>query len=262
MDSIEYDNNRRKSSCATVVPPQKGNRKLSTPLTINCKDNGRGAFYDTGSMTDMSPTTAVSSKRHLPIYPEEPSNTSILTSIRNRVLGVFSKKNNTDEERTISRASTQCENTNPQQGTGSVKHGNTTSEHSHSSTFGKNTKQFSDPNLSPGSTTVECDDDEERQGYFGFSSSKKKKSPRGWVAAILMVVVGALIAVTFVLVGLGKALGGNNTIASPQTTTTKTTSLSLTPSATVTSTVTTVSAVPIITFTVVSSPIHQPSNAN
>lgn len=255
MESIEYNNNRRKSSCATVVPPQKQNRKLSTPLSINCKDNGRSAFYDTGSMTDMSPTTAVSSRRHLPVFPEEPINTSLLSSIRNKVLGVFLKKNNTDEEQTLSRASTQCEKTASQQGTIPAKHGNSTSEHSRSSTFRKN---LSDPNLSPGSTAVGCDDDEERQGYFGLSS-KKKKSPRGWVAAILMIIVGALIAVTFVLVGLGKALGGNNTAANAQTTTS---SASLIPSATVTSTVTTVPAVPTITFTVVSPPKNQPSSTS
>lgn len=256
MDSIEYDNNRRKSSCATVVPPQKQNRKLSTPLSINCKDNGRSAFYDTGSMTDMSPTTAVSSKRHLPVFPEEPVNTSLLSSIRNKVLGVFSRRNSTDEERTISRASTQCEKTASQQESiPPAKLGNSTSEHSRSSTFRKN---LSDPSFSPGSTAVEGDDDEERQGYFGFSS-KKKKSPRGWVAAVLMIVVGALIAVTFVLVGLGKALGGSNTAANVQTTTS---SASVSISATATSTITTIPSVPTITFTVVSPSMHQPSSTS
>lgn len=66
---------------------------------------------------------------------------------------------------------------------------------------------YSDPRLSPGSTAV--DDDSERhiggEGYFGVMA-KKKRSPRGWIAAVMMIVVGALIAITFVLVGLGKAL--------------------------------------------------------
>ncbi|KAI7895769.1 uncharacterized protein EV154DRAFT_594406 [Mucor mucedo] len=65
---------------------------------------------------------------------------------------------------------------------------------------------YSDPRLSPGSTAVGDDDSEQHiGGYFG-GMAKKKRSPRGWVAAVMMIVVGALIAITFVLVGLGKAL--------------------------------------------------------
>lgn len=85
---------------------------------------------------------------------------------------------------------------------------------------------YSDPRLSPGSTAVGDDDDEERQGYFG-ATTKKKRSPRGWVAAVMMIVVGALIAITFVLVGLGKALDGNEPSKQHTTTTVVSTLTSL-----------------------------------
>lgn len=100
---------------------------------------------------------------------------------------------------------------------------------------------YSDPRLSPGSTAVGDDDDEEQQGYFSAKPTKKtKRTPRGWVAAVLMIVFGALIAVTFVLVGLGKALSGSSNVASVQnnSTATPSTSNATSPAAAASATVT------------------------
>lgn len=176
----------RKSSSATVMPP-KGIKKTPAPLRIDCK--GKNVFYDTGSMKDTDP----------------PQDQSLMASIRTIPSAIFYKfKNNLN----VSEKSTDYPTKAGPSSVGKVI------RHS-----------YSDPRLSPGSTAVGDDDDEERQGYFG-APTKKKRSPRGWVAAVMMIVVGALIAITFVLVGLGKALDGNEPINSKQQTTTTTVSTS------------------------------------
>ncbi|KAI8376217.1 uncharacterized protein BYT42DRAFT_605844 [Radiomyces spectabilis] len=43
-----------------------------------------------------------------------------------------------------------------------------------------------------------------------------KPSPRRWMTAVLMISVGTLIALTFIMIGLGKALSGNNQPVSTQ----------------------------------------------
>lgn len=67
------------------------------------------------------------------------------------------------------------------------------------------------------------------------SNKNSIKNSRGWMAAILMILVGVLIAITFILVGLGKSLSStnNNSIATNSTsTTTITITTTLTPTAT------------------------------
>lgn len=215
------DNNfDRKASCATTIH-SKG-RKMSMPLRIDCNDTNKSAFYDTGSMNDLSPTTAVSSKRDLSILPSPPRDRSLLDSIKcipSSILHFFFKKRS-QETAKESNASTFEESVNYSKGNKGKQSQNSSSAH-----VGKVVRHsYSDPRLSPGSTAV-GDDDEERHGYFGVVVEKKKRSPRGWIAAVMMIIVGALIAITFVLVGLGKAIGPN-TSASQHTSNATTTSSS------------------------------------
>ncbi|GAA5816752.1 hypothetical protein MFLAVUS_010284 [Mucor flavus] len=219
------DNNfDRKASCATTIH-SKG-RKMSMPLRIDCNDTNKSAFYDTGSMNDLSPTTAVSSKRDLSILnnnsPSPPRNRSLLDSIKyipSSILHFFFKKGSQETPKE-SDASTFEKSVNFSKGNKGKQSQNSSSAH-----VGKVVRHsYSDPRLSPGSTAV-GDDDEERHGYFGVVVEKKKRSPRGWVAAVMMIIVGALIAITFVLVGLGKAIGPN-TNASQHTSNATTTSSS------------------------------------
>ncbi|KAI9007463.1 hypothetical protein CLU79DRAFT_723557 [Phycomyces nitens] len=51
----------------------------------------------------------------------------------------------------------------------------------------------------------------ETPGYFQSSSPLCKRSTRKWISAILVVTLGSLIALAFVMIGLGKAIGTNNT---------------------------------------------------
>ncbi|KAI8641890.1 hypothetical protein BD408DRAFT_417281 [Parasitella parasitica] len=203
--SSAYDD-RRKSSCATIVPPSHSKfnaRKISLiPLQINTSGT-KALFYDTGSMAEISPTTVVSFKK------EQAQNTqeSRDTWIRKIKLKLKLEKcpKNTDKGIHFNNSHTQeKQHQQNDQSSRVVRH------------------SYSDPRLSPGSTAV-GDDDEEQEGYFTSVSRKKsKKTPRGWIAAVLMIVFGALIAVTFVLVGLGKALGGNSDAASIQSNSTRT----------------------------------------
>ncbi|KAI9267152.1 hypothetical protein EDC94DRAFT_19341 [Helicostylum pulchrum] len=209
---------------------------MSMPLRIDCNDTSKSAFYDTGSMNDLSPTTAVSSKRGLSILnhnspsppppPPQPRDQSLLDSIKcipSSILEFFYKKVSQEAPK---ETSTFEKSVNYSKGNKGKQSQNSSSAH-----VGKVVRHsYSDPRLSPGSTAV-GDDDEERHGYFGVVVEKKKRTPRGWVAAVMMILVGALIAITFVLVGLGKALEPNTSQhtsnATTTTTTTTTTSSSL-----------------------------------
>ncbi|KAL0073606.1 hypothetical protein J3Q64DRAFT_1836317 [Phycomyces blakesleeanus] len=55
----------------------------------------------------------------------------------------------------------------------------------------------------------------ETPDYFQSSSPLCRSPTRKWISAILVVTLGSLIALAFVMIGLGKALGSNNT-AIPQ----------------------------------------------
>ncbi|EPB91377.1 hypothetical protein HMPREF1544_01698 [Mucor circinelloides 1006PhL] len=206
MESSSTFDSRRKSSCATIVPPTHSKynaRKASLiPLKINTAGT-KNLFYDTGSMTEISPTTKVSFKgsqeqQHKPSWIHK----------KLKLIKLKIKKTTTTE------SSSQFGNTHQQEKQQQQQHPHQSSRVVRHS--------YSDPRLSPGSTAV-GDDDEEQQGYFSAMPKKTtKRTPRGWVAAVLMIVFGALIAVTFVLVGLGKALSGSSNVASVQSNSTTT----------------------------------------
>ncbi|KAI9334798.1 hypothetical protein BD770DRAFT_451455 [Pilaira anomala] len=198
-----YDRNL---SCATTADSK--DKKPSISLRIDCNDTGKAEFYDAGTMNNISSITTVPSKQNSSMFnkPKSPTNQSWLNSIRLipcKVLLCFKtapKKANTSTTVTTSDS---CSEELHDTYRGSMGKQSQNSSETH---VGKIVRHsYSDPHLSPGSTAV-GDDDEERQGYFGIIPEKKKRSPRRWIAAILMIVVGSLIALTFVLVGLGKAL--------------------------------------------------------
>lgn len=202
MESSSVYDNRRKSSCATIVPPNHSKynaRKASLiPLKINTTKT-RNLFYDTGSMTEISPTTVVSYKGEQEQSNQEPEQTWIQRLKQKLKLNKPTKKDkNGNYFKTAHAQEKQHQHNN--QSSRVVRH------------------SYSDPRLSPGSTAVGDDEeDEEQQGYFSAAPTKKtKRNPRGWIAAVLMIVFGALIAITFVLVGLGKAFSGSSNIASIQ----------------------------------------------
>ncbi|KAI8078499.1 hypothetical protein BDF21DRAFT_494221 [Thamnidium elegans] len=170
-------------------------------------------------MNDLSPTTAVSSKRDLSILNNNlapPRGRSLLDSIKcipSSILQFFKKWSQRKE--TPKESNSLEKSVNFTKGNKGKQSQNSSSAH-----VGKVVRHsYSDPRLSPGSTAV-GDDDEERHGYFGMIVEKKKRSPRGWVAAVMMILVGALIAITFVLVGLGKALDPSTGQHTPNVTTT------------------------------------------
>ncbi|GAN01919.1 hypothetical protein MAM1_0013d01356 [Mucor ambiguus] len=205
MESSSVFDSSRKLSSTTIVPPAHSKynpRKASLiPLKINTA-GAKNLFYDTGSMAEISPTTVVSFNEAA--QDQQPKSSWIYT-LKNKL------KLKTTTENSSQFANTQHPEKQQQQ-----------QQHSH-----QRSKvvyhSYSDPRLSPGSTAV-GDDDEEQQGYFSAVPTKKtKRTPRGWVAAVLMIVFGALIAVTFVLVGLGKALSGSSNVASVQSNSTTTT---------------------------------------
>ncbi|CEP18342.1 hypothetical protein [Parasitella parasitica] len=214
--SSVYDD-RRKSSCATIVPPSHSKynaRKASLiPLQINTS-GPKSLFYDTGSMTDISPTAVAFNNEEQVQNIQETEG----TWVQKLKLKLKLKKstNNTEKDVDFNNAHSREK------------------QHEHNSQSNRVVRHsYSDPRLSPGSTAV-GDDDEEQQGYFSRASRKKaKQTPRGWVAAVLMIVFGALIAVTFVLVGLGKALGGSGNAASIQTNSTITPSSKTLPSSSI-----------------------------
>jgi hypothetical protein len=202
MESSSVYDNRRKSSCATIVPPNHSKylaRKASlAPLKINTA-GAKNLFYDTGSMTETSPTTVVSYKEEQGQSNQKPDKTWVQRLKQKLRLNELTKNDkNNNYSKTVNAQQKQHQHNN--QSSRVVRH------------------SYSDPRLSPGSTAVgDDDDDEEQQGYFSTVPTKKtKRNSRGWMATILMIVFGVLIAITFVLVGLGKALSGNNNIASVQ----------------------------------------------
>lgn len=233
--SIDYqDNNKssRKSSCTTIVPSPPAalaavERKACIPLTINCNNGGSNTFYDTNSRNDVSPTTIVSSKRNSPIYNDNlaPSTSRLLQKekknfFKSTIKSLLHKWRGSVDKGTTTASSTTTDTT--LKATYLDIHNRKLEERQEENEKNSSTNKvirhsYSDSHLSPGSTAV--GDDEERNGYFGpiRSTNKKKKTPRGWVAAVLMIIFGALIAITFVLVGLGKALGGNtNSVTNAQ----------------------------------------------
>jgi hypothetical protein len=258
MDNISidycYNNSQsRKSSCATVVPP--------TPLRINCKNTGPDAFYDTNSMNDTSPTIIASSRKNLPKYNNFVSSSS--QSVQEQKSFVKSAIKNLMRKlkgNHAAAAATVDYHTQRKLGQEDVKDltsNNKVIRHS-----------YSDSHLSPGSTAVGDDEDEERNGYIGpVRPVKKKNTPRGWIAAVLMIIFGALIAVTFVLVGLGKALGGNTSsvanaqqeAASNSTTTALSSSILLSSSAISTTTNEPTATVPSIPFIINTTVTNQPT---
>lgn len=199
MESSSVYDNRRKSSCATIVPPidSKYNaRKASLiPLKINTT-GAKNLFYDTGSMTEISPTTIVSYKDEQEQSNQEPDQTWVQRLKQKLKLNKPTKH---DQDNNYSKTAHAQEK-----------------QHQHNNQSSRVVRHsYSDPRLSPGSTAV--GDDEEQQGYFSaIPTEKTKRTPRGWIAAVLMIVFGALIAITFVLVGLGKAFSGSSNIASIQ----------------------------------------------
>lgn len=216
MESSSTFDSRRKSSCATIVPPTHSKynaRKASLiPLKINTAGT-KNLFYDTGSMTEISPTTKVSFKKSQE-QQHKPSWIHKLKLIKSKI------------KKTTTESSSQFGNTHQQEKQQQQQHPHQSSRVVRHS--------YSDPRLSPGSTAV-GDDDEEQQGYFSAMPKKTtKRTPRGWVAAVLMIVFGALIAVTFVLVGLGKALSGSSNVASVQSNSTTAISNATSTTATVT----------------------------
>ncbi|KAI8888186.1 hypothetical protein K501DRAFT_268078 [Backusella circina FSU 941] len=103
---------------------------------------------------------------------------------------------------------------------------------------------YSDPRLSPGSTAVGDEEDSHRLSYFTVLDKKKKRSTRRWLVAALMILFGALMAVTFVLVGLGKAASHQaspptSSSSSVQAQSSVTIASTLQPSSTITTTTTT-----------------------
>ncbi|KAG0175626.1 hypothetical protein DFQ28_006611 [Apophysomyces sp. BC1034] len=59
-----------------------------------------------------------------------------------------------------------------------------------------------DPRSSPASTVIA-----DKTNYFQPQPSQKKPSTQKWIIAVLMVTFGSLIGISFILIGLGKALG-------------------------------------------------------
>lgn len=199
-----YDRNL---SCATTADSK--DKKSSISLRIDCNDTGKVDFYDSGAMNNISSITIVPSKQNSSMFnkPKPLTSQPWLNSIRSilcKVLLCFKtapKKANTSTIVTTSSDSCSEELHDTYTGNKGKQSQNISETH-----VGKIVRHsYSDPHLSPGSTAV-GDDDEERQGYFSTIPEKRKRSPRRWIAAVLMIVVGALIALTFVLVGLGKAL--------------------------------------------------------
>ncbi|KAL9537619.1 hypothetical protein MBANPS3_011611 [Mucor bainieri] len=190
MESSSVFDSRRKSSSATIVPPlahQKYNaRKASLiPLKINTAGT-KNLFYDTGSMAEISPTTVVSFNE---VEQNQQPKSSWIDTLKKKL-----KLKKATTERNSIQFPEKMQQQHLHQNSRVVRH------------------SYSDPRLSPGSTAV-GDDDEEQQGYFSAMPTKKsKRTPRGWVAAVLMIVFGALIAVTFVL--------SNSTTATTTTTST------------------------------------------
>ncbi|KAK4515322.1 uncharacterized protein ATC70_010266 [Mucor velutinosus] len=216
MESSTVFDSRRKSSSTTIVPPAHSKYNARKASLIPLKINTAGAnnlFYDTGSMAEISPITVVSFKEATQDQHPKPS-------------WIHTLKDKLKLKKTKTKNNSQLEDKqHPEK-----QH----RQHSHQSSRIVR-HSYSDPRLSPGSTAVGDDDDEEQQGYFSAVPTKKtKRSPRGWVSAVLMIVFGALIAVTFVLVGLGKALGGSSNVASVQSNSTTTTSNATSTTATVT----------------------------
>ncbi|ORE07074.1 hypothetical protein BCV72DRAFT_335405 [Rhizopus microsporus var. microsporus] len=65
---------------------------------------------------------------------------------------------------------------------------------------------YHDPNISPCSTAVA----DEEKGYFHIHAAQKiKKTPRGRIAALVMILFGFLIVIVFIIMGLGKATESN-----------------------------------------------------
>ncbi|CAO3623775.1 unnamed protein product [Mucor fragilis] len=211
MESSSVFDSRRKSSSATIVPPahSKYNARKASLIPLKISTAGtKNLFYDTGSMAEISPTTVVSFKEAAQDQQPKPS---WIHAFKQKL-----KLKKTTTENNVHFADTQHPEKQHRQ------HPHQSSRIVHHS--------YSDPRLSPGSTAV-GDDDEEQQGYFSAVPVKKtKRTPRGWVAAVLMIVFGALIAVTFVLVGLGKALSGSSNVASVQSNSTTTATASTTSS--------------------------------
>jgi hypothetical protein len=222
MESRSTSNKyQRKSSCATIVPPNHSRyqaRKSSLiPLRINTEGT-QNLFFDSGSINEISPTTIVS-------IPEEQGTTqqqeqpeqikeTLFQKLKQKFKGnafISSKTSTTTTEKNLEYYKKKH----------SLEQQHRPIQHS-----------YSDPRLSPGSTAVGDDEEEHHGGYFGISLPQKKlkRSPRGWIAAVLMIVFGALIAITFILVGLGKALGGNgheaSTLSNSNQTTTTSSSVS------------------------------------
>jgi hypothetical protein len=212
METSTSNEYQRKSSCATVVPPSHSRyqaRKSSlVPLRINTAGT-KNLFFDSGSMNEISPTTIVSipeevttAEQHISDQPEQKTES-------------FFQKLKQKLKRNITSSTTTEKNLEYYKKKHALEKQHRPVQHS-----------YSDPHLSPGSTAVGDDEEEHHDNsYFGSQPQKKsKRSPRGWIAAVLMIVFGALIALTFILVGLGKALGGNGHISSIQSNSNQTTS--------------------------------------
>jgi hypothetical protein len=172
----------------TLVPPQK-----LRPLHINC-DAIEPRYQHSVSPISTQPTLNHSS---LFSAEEEPKRNQYSTSyalsklkhIPAHLKNLFSSNNANNPQNRISEKSRgkmamQFEGSNSDR---VVRH------------------SYSDPRLSPGSTAVGDEEDSHRLSYFTVLDKKKKRSTRRWLVAALMILFGALIAVTFVLVGLGKA---------------------------------------------------------